>query len=121
MLLDSNIIIYSAEEQYAYLRTYVKGRENMVSAISKIEVLGFTGLTRLDREYFEAVFQLMKLLPVSSEIIDLATALRQKIKLSLGDSIIATSSLFYEQPLVTRNIKDFKVVQGLHCINPINS
>ncbi|WPP51825.1 type II toxin-antitoxin system VapC family toxin [Catalinimonas niigatensis] len=121
MLLDSNIIIYSAEEQYAFLREYVKAQENVVSAVSKIEVLGFYDLTPRDRTYFEAVFQFMNLLPVSSEVIDLATLLRQKNKLSLGDSIIAATALFYDQTLVTRNIKDFKNLQGLHYINPLNS
>jgi toxin FitB len=121
MLLDSNIIIYSAEEQYAFLRSYVKARENMALSISKIEVLGFSELSSRDKQYFEAVFQYMHLVPVSSDIINLATALRQKHNLSLGDSIIAATALYFEQTLVTRNTKDFKNVQGLHLINPINS
>lgn len=121
MVLDSNIIIYSAEAQYAFLREYIKAQENVVSAVSKIEVLGFHKLTVIDRQYFEAVFQWMRLLPVNSDIINLATVLRQKYKLSLGDSIMAATALFYEQTLVTRNIKDFKPIEGLHCINPLDS
>ena len=74
MLLDSNIIIYSADAAYADLRKYVKDKNNVVSAISQVEVLGYHSLTLQDRTYFEAVFQHMSVLPVSQPIIAQATA-----------------------------------------------
>lgn len=41
-LIDSNLIIYSYQEPYVYLRPLVSDRSNYVSAISRLEVLGFT-------------------------------------------------------------------------------
>ena len=41
MLLDSNIIIYSAKREYAELRRFMFKNAYSVSAVSRIEVLGY--------------------------------------------------------------------------------
>jgi hypothetical protein len=45
MLLDSNIIIYSAKPEYAELRRFMDRSIYSVSAVSRIEVLGYHLLT----------------------------------------------------------------------------
>jgi toxin FitB len=57
ILLDSNILIYSATEQHKYLRELVKKSEVACSIISKLEILGFHKITPEQIKYFEAVFQ----------------------------------------------------------------
>ena len=43
-LIDSNIIIYSAEDEYAYLRGIIKSSGSYTCRISYIEVLGYHNL-----------------------------------------------------------------------------
>ncbi|MFI3219186.1 MAG: hypothetical protein QX189_08700 [Methylococcales bacterium] len=40
-LLDSNILIYSQQKEYAYLRSLIFDKECCASKITQIEVLGF--------------------------------------------------------------------------------
>ncbi|HEX8427536.1 hypothetical protein [Hymenobacter sp.] len=57
-LLDSNIVIYSArpEPAYAGLRSWIKHSGVAVSALSRLEVMGFHSLTSADALYFQAAF-----------------------------------------------------------------
>ena len=62
MLLDSNIIIYSAQPEYANLRGLIAENSPAVSALSYLEVLGYHQLTEQQRQYFEAFFQVAEVL-----------------------------------------------------------
>ena len=53
MLLDSNIIIYSALPEYASVRQFISENSPAASWISYLEVLGFHKLTEADRPKFE--------------------------------------------------------------------
>lgn len=55
-LLDSNIIIYSADSSFDYLRSLIKNENSYVSQISKLEVLGYRNLDVKSKIYFENVF-----------------------------------------------------------------
>ena len=94
-LLDSNILIYSAQEEFANLRMLFREETIRVSAISKVEVLGFRGLTAIDKLYFEALFRQLTAFPIDNAILDKATELRQQHRLSLGDAIIAATALLH--------------------------
>ena len=48
MLLDSNIIIYSAQSQYHAIRELIAKNAPAVSAVSYIEVLGYHQLASAD-------------------------------------------------------------------------
>ncbi len=51
--------------------------------------------------------------------IKLKTAeLRKASKIKLPDAIIAATALTYELTLLSRNVSDFKSVDGLNLINP---
>lgn len=62
-LIDSNLLIYSYQTPFAYLRPLVSDRANYVSAISCLEVLGFHGLAEQERIYLEMVFTVLVSLP----------------------------------------------------------
>jgi hypothetical protein len=57
MLLDSNIIIYAALPKYAGLQDFIAKHTPAVSAISRVEVLGYHRLTETDRRNFEDFFR----------------------------------------------------------------
>lgn len=112
-LIDSNLLIYSYQAQYTYLRPLVSDRTNYVSSITHLEVLGFYALTEQERAYFEMTFAVLIRLPVNDEIIDMAIRLRQQYKMKSNDSLIAATGLLYGLELHTRNSADFDRVTGL--------
>jgi predicted nucleic acid-binding protein len=118
MILDSNIVIYSIQPNYANLRNWVFNNNIAISSITLLEVLGYQNLSNADKNDFEELFSYTEVYPVSQEIIKQAIDLRQQQKMSLGDAIIAATALLYKQTLATRNTKDFKWIDGLKMINP---
>lgn len=119
ILLDSNILIYSASEPYKDLREFFKQSEAVCSIITKLEVLGYHKITPLQITYFEAVFKVIDILPVSDEVINQAIKYRQKKSMSVGDAIIAASAKIYNCDLYTSNVEDFIKIKDIRIINPI--
>ena len=120
-LLDSNLLIYSADATHAFLRPLVQSPVNYVSAVSQIETLGFHRLVLADKFYLESIFTLLGVLPVSQPIIERATILRQQQRMTLGDAIIAATALEYGLAVATRNARDFTHIVGLPVYNPFIS
>jgi len=92
---------------------------NSVSAISKLEVLGYPRLLETGRHYFENVFKILNILPISDAVIDKAIELRQLFKMKSNDSIILATALLNDLVVYTRNVDDFKSITGLKVINPV--
>ena len=118
MLIDSNIIIYSALPEYAFLRQLIAEHAPVVSAVSYVEVLGFHSLSEEARLHFEAFFAASTVLPLSQSVLDQAVILRQSRRMTLGDSLVAATCLVNARTLVTRNVLDFGWISGLNVINP---
>lgn len=121
MLLDSNIIIYSAQPEYPQLRWLIAEHSPAVSALSYLEVLGYHLITEQQRQYFEEFFQVAQVLPISQEVLNRAVALRQQRRMTLGDAIIAGTALVYELMLITRNTDDFRWIAELKLLNPFET
>ena len=75
MLLDSNIIIYAAKPEHAFLRQLIAENAPAVSAVSLVEVLGFHKLSDAERQHFEAFFAASTVLPLSGALITQAEVL----------------------------------------------
>lgn len=120
MLLDSNIIIYASQPQFASLRELIAETSPYVSAISYVEVLGYHRLTEDELTYFQAFFQAASILPLSNDIIEQAVKLRQLRKMSLGDALVAGTALIHRLTLVTRNHTDFDWIPNLAVNNPVD-
>ncbi len=118
MILDSNIVIYYVDPQYTKLRAYVdRQRPNaFVSAISRVEVLGYHLLDPLDKVRLEGFFDHTLLFAVEETVLREATLLRQQRKMSLGDAIIAATCLLHDEPLLTNNEADFQHIPNLTVI-----
>jgi predicted nucleic acid-binding protein len=118
MILDSNIVIEAVNADERPLRELVERYLPSVSSITLVEVLGFPRLTEEDRRDLEGFFALATILPISDEVIDRAIALRQQRKMGLGDALIAATALVHGLTLVTRNVKDFRWIEGLDLLDP---
>ncbi len=121
MILDSNIIIYAARPEYAFLRELIIENSPSVSAVSYVEVLGYHQLTEPDQKQFELFFAAATMLPISTAVLKQAAKVRQLQKISLGDALIAGTALTHKLTLVTRNEKDFRWITGLSLLNPFES
>jgi predicted nucleic acid-binding protein len=121
MLLDSNMIIYAALPEYGALQDFIAKHAPAVSAISRVEVLGYHLLTQQDRSEFEEFFAAATVLPVSDLVISKAIELRQVRKLKLGDALIAGTALAHGLTLVTKDTQDFQWIDGLTLLDPLES
>jgi predicted nucleic acid-binding protein len=121
MLLDSNLIIYSAKAEYDQLRRFIAENAHSVSAVSRIEVLGYYLLSDRQRQYRTEFFQAAIILQISDSVVTEAVKLRQIRRMSLGDSIIAGTALDHRLALATRNTADFSWIKDITLINPFES
>ena len=121
MLLDSNILIYVAEPEGAFLSRWVEDAAACLATVSRIEVLGFPRWHLLNEERrarLELLVGALPELPLDDRISARAIELRRQKKISLADSIIAATALVHHLPLFTRNEADFAHIAGLEIINP---
>ena len=118
-LIDSNICIYAAKPEYQHLKDLIMNEEVAISHITRLEVMGFTGITDEQKEFFESVFVVAKLIDIDEAVIDKAIEIRQGKSVKVGDAIIAATALLYSYELITRNVKDFKHLNSIHITNPI--
>ncbi len=117
-IFDSNIIIYSSQIEFQFLRPIINQSESYVSEISRLEVLGYHQINLIDKRYFQSLFSLLNIIPIDKNVVELAIDLRQKKKMSVGDSIIASTALLYSYELYTRNVNDFSWIENLTVVNP---
>ena len=118
-LLDSNIIIYSYQPNFSYLKPLVLDPENAISAISQLEILGFHSISISEETYCEYVFKILQTFPIDNTVLSKAIELRKTYKMKLGDSIIAATALLANIEIYTRNINDFIKIPDLIVVNPI--
>ena len=119
ILLDTNIIIYSALENHKNLREFFKNSNAGCSMISHLEVLGYHKITPEQIKYFEAVFELAETMPITEDVIQQAITFRKKHSMSVADSIIAATAKVYNATLYTNNIKDFAFIKEIKLYNPM--
>ncbi len=120
ILLDSNILIYAAQPENAFLDALISDAGSCISAISIPEVFGYPELLPEDEANFNAWFAHLRVLEVTEPILREAAGLRRLARMKLGDSIIAATALVYDAKLATRNVDDFRHVQKLKLINPFD-
>jgi predicted nucleic acid-binding protein len=118
MILDSNIIIYSALPENKFLIEIFTKNDVKTSAITFVEVLGYFKLDPSDEAFFKQIFNTIPVLDIDSEIILKATKIRKAHNMTLGDAIVAATALQYQLPLMTRNIRDFQHLPDLVIVNP---
>ena len=119
ILLDSNILIYAASDKHKSLRDLFKNPECSCSIISQLEVLGYPKITSEQSKFFEAMFQLMDILPITEELVKQAIVYRKKNNMSVGDAIIAATAKIFNATLYTNNEKDFINIKDISILNPV--
>lgn len=122
-LIDTNAIIDYLGNKLpatgkAFMDIIINAIPN-VSVISKIEVLGFN----TPDEHYKLLIDFMNdatVLDLTSNVVDASIDIRKKYKTKLPDAIIAATALVYDLILITRNISDFKNIEGLQVLDVHN-
>jgi len=119
MLIDSNLIIYATQPPYTQLRSWLVNYATHYSAISRLETLGYHHLGDPEKQAIMAILENLDILMINPVTLEIAIALRQQRKMSLGDALIAAACLEHNLPLATANDKDFGWIADLVIHNPL--
>ena len=116
---DTSIIIYIGN---GTLNEEIIGSDPICYAsITFIEAIGYSEILSAEEQRITEFLATITEISLSETIIRTATRLRQLNKMTLGDSIIAATALENGKVLWTANIDDFKHIEGLELINPVNN
>lgn len=88
-----------------------------ISVITKIEVPGFNA----PEEHYQTLKDFINdsvVIDLTHDITDKSIITRKAHKTKLPDTIIAATAVVKNLVLITRNISDFKDIEGLQIINP---
>lgn len=121
-LLDTNVWIDAhagrADASRVFAQAHsVSGAWLGFSGITKVEVLGYSGLSAADDKALRALLAEFEELPVSTPVIEEAIRLRRLHRMKTPDAIIAATALLLRAEVVTRNTADFKKVAGLSVLD----
>ncbi len=116
---DTNIIIYLANGTLS--EEIISDKPIFYPSVVYIESLGYPKLLSAEELRIKELFQLITEIPLTENIISLASRLKQLRNISLADSIVAATALEHDLELWTANIKDFKDLDNLRLSNPLDS
>lgn len=125
-LWDTNTVIYFLQNQFppsaeSFVDNTLSISPPAISAITEIELLCWKTPTEKELKILHhfiedaTVYELEKSIKLKTAEIPKA----QNTK--LPDAIIAAAAIIYELVLLTRNTKDFKLIEGLEMINPFET
>jgi hypothetical protein len=118
-LIDTNVIIDNFGNKLSEkAKTLLYSIDLTVSAVTKIEVLGWIYATKEQLQPLYDFMEIANILPINEAVIESTIAIRQVKKIALGDAIIAATALVYDLVVISRNTADFKNIDGLKVIDP---
>lgn len=120
---DTNTVIYYLQQQFSpsaekFMDKLVNEARPVIASITEIELLCWKSATEKDLEVLHNFIDDALVIELEQPIKYKTADIRKKHKIKLPDAIIAATALVYELTLVSRNISDFKNIEGLQLINP---
>lgn len=117
-LIDTNVLIDIQMDRFlpksrSFLTDLIDD-DFTISFVTYIEYLGFKGVSKMAEQFIT----LAKVIGTDKNIIDTCIEIRKKHVIKLPDAIIAATALSKKRILITRNITDFKGINGLKVVNP---
>lgn len=104
-LLDTNIVIGLLKGELSVLSHLqqhgVSLQQSDYSFMTRIELLGYPGLTELEAERITAILGLMRYLPMTMTIEDKVIMIRRQQGLKIPDAIIAATAYIHSLTLIT--------------------
>ncbi|AYD47320.1 type II toxin-antitoxin system VapC family toxin [Arachidicoccus soli] len=122
-LWDTNTAIYYLQEQFPpnaekFMDSLLQNGQPVISAITEIELLCWKTATEKDIIVLQNFINDALVIELEHSIKLKTAEIRKSYKIKLPDGIIAATALVYNLNLVTRNLDDFKNIDGIKLINP---
>ncbi len=121
VLVDTNILIYHTKGSAIatdFIGQLLTQDNLQVSVITKIEFLGWKKHTSEGFEKCQQLIEKAQVYPLDEVIAHKAIELRRKSNIGLADAVIAATAIINNLRLATRNVNDFRTVEGLEFVNP---
>jgi predicted nucleic acid-binding protein len=114
LLIDTDVLIAYLNHR-AYRRYLESDRYRVYySAITKKELLSKRGLKSSERQAILTLLKRFRLIRIDRRVTDEYSRLRSRYpSLAKGDALIAASALARKLPLLTQNLRHFRVIRGL--------
>lgn len=131
VVIDTNIWLYviaGVPSAVRYLTQLVEQQDTDIfySAVTYIEIYSYPNLDSGKRRVFEQLLSIGKLVELDEYISRIAADLRTVRKkvtgknLKIADACVAATALVQIATLITNDIDDFKNLEKLKCLNPID-
>lgn len=125
-LWDTNMVIYYLQQQFS--STAEKFVDELLieyapafSVITEVELLCWKTSNEEDLIVLKEFISNAKVFELSHTIKLKTVDLRKFTKIKLPDAIIAATALTHGLTLLTNNVRDFKNINGLSLLNPLDS
>ncbi len=124
-LWDTNIVIYYLQNllppQCAeVIDNILKVAPPTISAITEIELLSWKTPNQQEKNILLNFISDSFIVELDKPVRLKAAEIRSLYKTKLADAAIAASAIVYKHSLITRNVSDFKKIEGLNIIDPWN-
>lgn len=121
-LIDTNILIYHTKgtpDSIDLISYLISRRSFNISILTKIEFLGWDKHTPAGFQKCKRLIESATIYTVDEDIANKAIELRRrKTSMKLADAVIGATAILNNLRLATRNVDDFKGVEGLEVVNP---
>ena len=122
-LWDTNTVIYYLQQLFpqsaeTFIDNLLREERPIISAITEIELLCWKAATEKDLEVLNDFITECLVIELEQPIKIKTAEIRKANRIKLPDAIIAATALVYGLTIISRNIDDFKNIEGLACINP---
>jgi predicted nucleic acid-binding protein len=122
---DTNIAIYFLQQQFPiaaekFIDACLNDSKPCFSAITEIELLCWKTASDNEINVIENFISECEVFELEKSIKIKTAQIRRAHKVKLPDAIIAATALVYDLILITRNINDFKKIEGLKLVDPFN-
>jgi len=120
-LLDTNILIYHAagsQSTISFISDLIAQHSINISILTKIEFLGWDKHTSEGFAKCKALIEFANIYAIDDNIANKTIELKRKSRIKLADAVIAATAIIHNLKLATRNVDDFKEIEGLKLINP---
>ncbi len=119
-LLDSNILIYLSRQELPLAEIIQPDTQYAISIVSYMEVLGFPFKSTEEEELVRAIVSSLDVVDVTLSVARQVISNQKRSHIDLPDAIIGATAHVYGYTLITRNVDDFKSIDGLQTVNPFN-
>ncbi|MEQ8538316.1 MAG: type II toxin-antitoxin system VapC family toxin [Coleofasciculus sp. D1-CHI-01] len=121
-LLDTNILIYYFNDEPAvqpiFEEIQVGDAIGGYCPISWVELLCYPNLTEAEANLMREFLRTLRCVLLTEAVLDGAAEIRRNYRVRLADALIAACALTQDFTLVTRNVDDFRRIDGLRILNP---